>query len=160
VVRFRVRKFRSDESGSLGDLLKETEVVDVNRPRLVPAVKSDFLGTRETRRCYSVDNPVVERVGGVVEMATVPIGLPPMAGGVEHHRVEIHPAAAWRSELHSHRAPVRLDVVSTVFECGDRSTFVIGINGKIKVTMRTRLMSDEGVDSPSASDPDTTTDSA
>jgi hypothetical protein len=100
---------------------------------------------------------VVERVGWVIEVATVPIGLAPVSGRVEHHGVKVHPATVWRGEFHSYREPVSLDVVSTAFEGRDRGSFVIGVNSKIHVTMRTRLVPDEGVDSPPASEPDATT---
>lgn len=93
------------------------------------------------------EHAVGERLGWVVKAAAAQVGLAPVPCAVEGHRVQIDPAAARRDELYPDRTPVGLHRVTEPAQGAERGRLMLGVDGEVQVAVRTRLATDERIDS-------------
>lgn len=80
-------------------LLKQSQVVKVDRSRDVATVEPHLLLPRQARHNDPLQHTLGERFGRVVKAAAVHVGLTAMSATVEDHRVQVDPATAGSDDV-------------------------------------------------------------
>jgi hypothetical protein len=89
-------------------------------------------------------------------VATVDVGLAPVALGVEDDRMEIDPTAGLGDQFDANGTPVGLDLEAETSEGLDGGRLVLGVDGEVEIPMGSGLATREGIDPPTASNPSST----
>lgn len=102
-------------------------------------MESNLLFAGQAGHRYAGQLALDEGFGRVVEVSAVEILLAPAPGSVEDNRMQIHPSAGCRDELHVHRPPIGFDGVAAPLQDLQCRFFVQTVHREVQVAVRSSL---------------------